>query len=40
MKRIAVTFEHNHSTYSDKWREYYGKVADLKIINANTTRGI
>lgn len=31
-RMIAVTFEHNHSTYSKLWEEYYGEFMDTKII--------
>lgn len=32
-KRIVVTFEHDHSTYSDLWHNYYSQYFDtLKVV--------
>jgi len=36
MKRVAVTFVIDHSTYSDFWREYYGRFFDeVRMLNVN-----
>ena len=32
MKRIAVTFEHDHSDLSKIWKDYYSKYLDTKIV--------
>ena len=32
MKRIAVTFEHNHSDLSDIWEDYYSQYLDTKKV--------
>jgi len=32
MKRIAVTFEHDHSDMTGIWKDYYSKYLDIKIV--------
>lgn len=31
-KKIAVTFEHQHSQYSDVWYNYYSRFMDVRIV--------
>lgn len=36
MKRVIITFEHDSSTYSGLWREYYSKFFDeVKVVDIN-----